>query len=67
MGGGGHINIFMFIDRKKNRFQKNNNCADHDYMNMPPPPPTLELSTPLFISDVILAIQNLFLSQSRAW
>ncbi len=38
-GGGAHIHIFVFTDHKSNRFQKEINCAEHEYMNMSPPPP----------------------------
>ena len=38
---GGHIHIFMFTERKNNRFQKKLIIMwnMHEYMNIAPPPP----------------------------
>ena len=44
-GGGAHIHIFVFTDCKNNQFQKKLiaqiskeiNCAEHEYVNIPPP------------------------------
>ncbi len=50
-GGGGahiHIHIFVFTDHKNDRFQKEIDCAEHEYMNMSPPPPIIELATALW-------------------
>ena len=37
--GGAHIHIFVFADHKKQSISKETNCAEHEYVNMCPPPP----------------------------
>ena len=50
--GGGHINILVEdiygVHRPwKQSISKEINNAEHEYMNMTPPPPIIELATPL--------------------
>ena len=47
IGGGAHIHIFVFADYKNNRFKKETDCAEHEYINMWDPPPIIELVTGL--------------------
>ena len=39
IGGGAHIHIFVFTYHKKQLISKEINKAEHEYMNMCPPPP----------------------------
>ena len=47
IGGGGGIHVFVFTDCKNNLISKNINDAEHEYMNINPPPPIINLPSPL--------------------
>jgi hypothetical protein len=42
IGGGANIHIFVFTDHKNN--------AEHEDMNIRPPPPIIELAAPLVVA-----------------
>ena len=47
IGGGADIHIYWFTHHK---ISKEINCAEHEYMNISPPPPIIELATALLIT-----------------
>ena len=63
MGGGrADIHIFVFTHHKKQSISKEFNCAEHEYMNISPPPPIIELAKALLhISSVIAGRKQTFL------
>ena len=50
--GGDYIHIFLFTDLKKQSISKEINNAEHEHINMSPPPPIIELATPLVSSSL---------------
>ena len=48
--GGGYIFLYLCSQIIKQSISKETNCAEHDYMNMPPPP-IIELATGLMICN----------------